>query len=400
MNILQICSKPPFPPKDGGALAMNVLTSGLLQQGHSVKVLTINTAKHFVDLTQVDAHYKQSTAYTAVFIDTAIHPIKALLSLMSTRSYNIERFYSVDFEKTLIRILQENSFDIVHLETLFMAPYVASIRKHSNAKIVLRAHNVEFDIWERLAANARNPVKKWYLSILSKRLKNYELAALNSYDGIAAITQADELAFRKYGCKIPIIHIPFGADLSIYPNSAGPANFPSLFHIGAMDWRPNEEGIKWLTNEVWPQVHHQASSLQLHLAGRKMPHWLLNLKSPGISITGEVQNAQEFMLSKSIMLVPLFAGGGMRVKIIEGMALGKTIISTSIGAEGINYTHGENILIANTKQEFVDAILKCANNQIFSQQLGRNARLLIEKEYDNKIISQKLSRFYLSLSTS
>lgn len=397
MNILQICSKPPFPPQDGGALAMNILTQGLLYAGHRVKVLTVNTAKHFVDLNSIEPIYKQKTNYEAVFIDTSIRPIKALLSLFSSRSYNMERFYSAEFEEALIRILKKETFDIVHLETLYVSPYVDTIRKYSKAKIVLRSQNVEFQIWERLAANTRNPIKKGYLNVLAKRLRTYELAYLNKYDGIAAITNSDLLAFKQLGCLIPIIHIPFGTDLSLYQTNPGAAEFPSFFHIGAMDWRPNEEGIKWLVEEVWPAVRQQNQTLELHLAGRKMPDWLKNLKVPGVFIAGEVPNAQKFILSKSIMLVPLFSGGGMRVKIIEGMALGKTIISTAVGAEGINYTNGENILIANTKTEFVNAMLKCASNQQFSDQLGKNARTLMEQHYDNAAICGKLTQFYQTI---
>jgi glycosyltransferase involved in cell wall biosynthesis len=394
MNILQICSKPPFPPKDGGALAMNILTQGLLNAGHHVKVLTVNTSKHFVDLHTVDIAYKQKTNYEAVFIDTSIKPLKALLSLFSPRSYNIERFFSGEFEQTLIRILKEETFDIVHLETLYVSPYVDTIRKYSSAKIVLRSQNVEFQIWERLATNTKNPLKKWYLKILAKRLRNYELSYLNNYDGIAAITNTDLETFKNLGCQIPLIHIPFGTDLSLYTTNPEAAEFPSIFHIGAMDWRPNEEGIKWLVNEVWPMVHLQDPELKLHLAGRKMPDWLLNLDEKGIHIAGEVADAQQFILSKSIMLVPLFSGGGMRVKIIEGMALGKTIITTAIGAEGIDYTNEKDIIIANTKAEFVAAILKCTKYQDYSQALGKNARLLMETKYDNKLITKKLSDFY------
>lgn len=399
MHILQICSKPPFPPKDGGALAMNILTQGLLQAGHQVKVLTVNTAKHFVDLATIDPAYKKATNYEAVFINTVIRPFKAFLSLLSSRSYNMERFYSAEFDKTLIRILNENTFDVVHLETLYVSPYLQTIRKHSKAKIVLRSQNVEFAIWERLATNTNNPLKKWYLKVLTKRLKNYELNTLNKYDGIAAITAADVQTFINLGCQLPLIHIPFGTDLQNFIPDTNIHNHTSIFHLGAMDWRPNEEGIRWLVNEVWPAVLAQAPELELELAGRKMPEWLLNLNANGINVIGEVPDAQKFILSKSIMLVPLFSGGGMRVKIIEGMALGKTIIATAIGAEGIEYTHEVNILIANTKEEFVSAILKCTKNPALSQTLGKNARLLMETKYDNKIITQKLSDFYTQLLT-
>lgn len=397
MNILQLCSKVPFPPKDGGSIAMDILTQGLIKAGNKVDVLAINTSKHFTDINNVDENYKKITNYQLVFIDTEVKPLDAFLNLFTSKSYNVIRFYSKSFENVLIECLQKNVYDIIQLETLWVAPYLPTIRKYSKAKVVLRSQNIEFMIWERLAIDTKNPLKKWYLKLLAKRLKTYEYKVLNSFDAILTITEIDSKNYKKMGCTIPIHHVPFGIDLENYKIDQSELIKPSVFHIGAMDWRPNADGINWFLKSIWLKVVEQNKTTKLFLAGRNMPEWLLNFKMENVVIEGEVANSHQFINSKSIMIVPLNSGGGMRVKIIEGMAFGKTIISTAIGAEGIDYTNNTDLIIANTEQEFVDAILKCINNQDFADLLGENARKLTETKYDNQLICSKLTDFYSNL---
>jgi glycosyltransferase involved in cell wall biosynthesis len=399
MKILQLCSKPPYPPKDGGSIAMNILTQGLLNEGHSVKVLAICTPKLNIKIEDIDLAYRQKTNYESVFIDTTIKPLAVILNLFSTKSYNIVRFYSKEFNDKLIEIFKTQEFDIIHLETLWVSPYLDTLRKYSKAKIVLRSQNIEYKIWERMAYYCSNPIKKHYLKLLSRRLKKYENGLINSYDGIATITELDNTTLLKDGCKIPIIHIPFGIDLEKYKEDKSNLDSPSIFHIGAMDWRPNSDGIEWFLKNCWSKISTKYPTIKLYLAGRNMPDWLKNLEMKNVVIEGEVSDSHKFINSKSIMIVPLASGGGMRVKIIEGMALGKTIISTAVGSEGIDYENKKNILIANTEDEFTTAISNCLDDKLYSESLGENARKLIESKYDNAIICKRLSDFYKKLIT-
>ncbi|HEY0029853.1 MAG TPA: glycosyltransferase family 4 protein [Bacteroidia bacterium] len=397
MKILQICSKVPFPPQDGGTIAMNMLTHGLIHAGNEVQVLAISTHKHFIADEEIDIDYRTKTAYRSVFIDTRVKLLDAFLNLFSSDSYNIIRFYSKAFEDALIEILSVKQFDLVQLEGLWLSPYLNTIRRYSKAKIALRSHNVEYLIWERLAENTGNPIKKIYLGLLAKRLKTYELGALNHFDAIAAITGQDAIIFQSAGCTMPIVHTPFGIELGRYKEDRSTLESPSVFHIGAMDWRPNADGIQWFLQEIWPEVLKKNEKIKLYLAGRNMPDWLKQLHQANVVIKGEVADSHAFINSHSIMIVPLNSGGGMRVKIIEGMALGKTIISTAIGAEGIEYENEKNILIANTEEEFVRAISKCVSDKAFSDTIGRNARLLAETKYNNQKICDTLSDFYRTL---
>jgi polysaccharide biosynthesis protein PslH len=395
MKILQICSKIPFPPKDGGSIAMNMLTHGLMNVGNQVQVLAIDTPKQHSQ--KMDEEYAKKTAYRSVFIDTSVKPVAAFLNLFSSYSYNVNRFYSKEFENVLIEILTAQQFDIIQLEGLWIAPYVETIRKYTTAKIILRSHNVEYMIWERLSEITTSFFKKKYLQLLAKRLKAYEISMLNQYDAIATITELDGMVLKKLGCTVPMIHIPFGIPINQYIINQSNLEKGSVFHIGAMDWRPNVDGVNWFLKNVWRAFVEKKTSQTFYLAGRNMPTELQTLAMENVVIAGEVADAHQFMNSKEIMIVPLTSGGGMRVKIIEGLALGKIIISTAIGAEGIEYEDGKNIIIANTASEFTTAILKCINEPVYAARIGQHARLLAETKYDNQLISKKLSLFYETL---
>jgi len=164
-----------------------------------------------------------------------------------------------------------------------------------------------------------------------------------------------------------------------------------------MDWKPNIEGVSWFLEEIWPSLIEKHPSLTFEIAGRNMPNWLLESEYKNVINHGEVESATDFIKENTVMVVPLLSAGGMRVKIIEGMALGKVVISTSMGAEGINYKNRENILIANNKKEFLAHLDWLHEDKSRIVTIGQKARRLIAKEYDNETIIRDLYGFYGSL---
>jgi polysaccharide biosynthesis protein PslH len=399
MKILILCNKSPYPPKEGGPIAMNAIIEGLIDAGHQVKVLAINSNKYGVDLKDIPVDYREKTGIETVFIDLSIKPVDAFFNLFTGKSYHVERFINEAFSQKLTEILKGDTFDIVQLETLYISPYIETIRKYSDARIVLRSHNIEHLIWQRVASITTNPLKKLYLNHLAKTLKKFELGVLDKFDGIATITAKDGKYFEKAGCTVPMIAIPFGIDTAkIVENPGIKAEFPSLFHIGAMNWMPNEEGAKWFLEKVWPLVHERYPELKFYLAGRAMPDWLKNTDQPNVVVVGEVDDAFEFIYSKAIEVVPLFSGSGIRIKIIEGMAAERAIVSTTIGAEGINVEHGKNILLADAPQSFFEAICQCVDDEAFCKKLGKAARQLIEKDHANSRLIKRLTEFYAQIS--
>ncbi len=392
MKVLQLCNKPPYPPVDGGTMAMNSITQGLLSQGCEVKVLTVETDKHPVRRERLTEDYLRQTSLESVYVDLGVKVLPAAGAMLCGEAYHVKRYVSAAFAAKLREVLQEGRFDVVHVESIFLTPYVPLIRKYSDALVVLRAHNVEHLIWKRVAQSCRNPFKRWYMKHLSLTLRAYELEHLNDYDGIVCITQNDAACFREAGCRKPITCIPFG----IEPEDVPPVEVEvdSLFHIGAMDWLPNQESIRWLLEEVWPVVHREVPQAKLYLAGRKMPAQWMKASIDGVSVVGEVQDAMYFIASKKINVVPLLSGSGIRVKIIEAMSVGKTVVTTTVGAQGIDYTDGVNILIANTPEEFAQQIKRCLEDDAFCQRVGEAAARLISEHYDGQKLSGQLLEFY------
>ena len=393
MKILLLCNKPPYPASEGGPMAMNSIITGLLEAGHQVKILAINSEKFNVKESDIPDEYKRKTGIELIDVDLSIRPLKAFLNLFTKRSYHVERFISDNFKERLIEVLDKEQFDVVQLEMLYMAPYVDDIRAHSKAMIVLRAHNVEHKIWERIAKETKFFVKRWYINHLARTLKEYELNALETVDGIAAITRKDAAFFRKF-CSKPIIDIPYG----VYPEEFTPKSEiegkPKFYHIGSMNWMPNEEGIRWFIDEVLPKTVEKVPNFVYHLAGRSMPEWLTTLKNPHVDVIGEVPDAKPFVADHDVAIVPLLSGSGIRIKIIESMAMGKTVITTRVGAEGILYDEEVNIIIAENKAKMVEAIRALNENPEIAVRIGQAARKLVEETYDNRKIIARLLMFY------
>jgi glycosyltransferase involved in cell wall biosynthesis len=164
-----------------------------------------------------------------------------------------------------------------------------------------------------------------------------------------------------------------------------------------MDWRPNKEGLEWFLNEIWPDIEPLNSELRFYIAGKNMQREFFDYDSENLVVEGEVFDAVEFINSKDIMIVPLLSGSGMRVKIIEGMAMKKCIIATSMAAEGIRCSPGKDILIANTADEFYRSILQCLTDPNKWREIGENARRTVELDHDISTISRKMLNIYQKL---
>jgi glycosyltransferase involved in cell wall biosynthesis len=331
-------------------------------------------------------------------LDNKIKPFDAFLNLFSKESYHINRFICPHFKEELIKLLKRKTFDIIQLETLYLTPYIETIKAHSDAHIVMRAHNVEHEIWDRISSNTTTKLKKWYLTHLSKKLRNYEITHLNEYDFLVALTERDLKKFKRLGYNNGASASPIGIEIENYPFvGTRMGNHLSLCFIGSLDWMPNLEGLNWFLSKVWPGIHSRFPEITFHIAGRNTPAHLQNLQMQNVVVHGEVPNAKDFINMHTIMIVPLFSGSGMRVKILEGMALGKVVLTTVLGKEGIDAFHKENILIADTADEYIESIEYAVKNEKRLDQIGNAAADFVRTHFDNKDIAHKLHREYEAL---
>jgi glycosyltransferase involved in cell wall biosynthesis len=386
LRILILTPRLPWPPIDGGRIAMARLAEGLVREGAEVEILSLNPRKH-------RAVAVPPIPMQAIDIDTSriIRPVFA-----KGIPFIVGRFVSDDFRDALRKTLRRFAPDVVQIESPFLLPYAGVVRSESSARVVLRSLNVEFRIWEGLARIERNPVRRFALRRIASSLRRYEVQHLNACDAILPISADDADDFRRLGGTRPMHVVPCGVAVAEPTREAPIPN--SVGFIGSLDFRPNQEAVGWIVEALWPLVIERAPHARLSIAGSGVPEWLRR-RMTGVDFRGTVDDAKAFMNTMSVMIAPLFAGGGMRIKVLEAMALSKPIVATTLGAGGLDVEHGRDILIADDAASFADAVGLLLRDPATAARIGDAARETVRSRYDNDVLARGLLTFYESLSS-
>jgi len=396
MKILQVCNKITFPPSDGGSVAVLNISLPLARSGHEVTILSFITEKHGItdkNLAKLEKH----VSIRLVNKKTAVR-LHSILGnyFFSDEPYTAQRFFSATYDNELRKLLSEESFDIVQFEGLYVLPYINTVRECSSALTVFRSHNAEHEIWKSFSSATGNPLKKIYLANLAARLMKMSTRYINSYDLIVPISDRDSSFYQSIGNIKPSMVCSSGYDTKKVPLHANHAASNQLFYIGSLDWLPNRQGLLWFLGKVFRKLSRDNPEMVFYIAGRNAPGtFIRKINQPNVKYCGEVMTARDFVSSKGISVVPLFSGSGMRVKIIESMALGKPVVATSKAAEGLDVVNGENILIADRPYEFRRHINSLLNDPSLYGSIVKKARDLVLSKYDNRKISAALVEFYI-----
>ena len=393
MRVLQLTKKVPFPSKDGESMAILSIARSLVSNGISVDLLSLNTNKHrfLSDLYDLDSTIYRSI--NMVEINTDFHPISFLINIFSNIPYQISRFVKKDYKVKLVSLLTQNNYDFILLETVYLMPYISVIKRYSSAKILLRTHNMEYEIWDRLYKGANWGVSKLLYKWLARQMVRYESFRLHSIDYLIAISKRELLMFKASYPSLngSVVPITWNVSKESYQKTlkSNTQNI-SLFFIGSLDWKPNQEGLLWFLHKVWPICQSKFPHLSFYVAGRNMPNRIKLMTLDGVFMLGEVDDAVAFVNQHDIAIVPLLSGSGMRAKIIEAMGLGKVVITTSIGLEGIEAQDAIDVCLANSPEEFIDVIQHLLNHPADMIQIGINAHQNIVNNYESVAMGKKL----------
>lgn len=397
-RILIICPRVPFPLRDGGAMAMYQSIEMYKEMEFEVHLFCLNTKKHWLNDKDKPKLFTQLSSYQSVFVNSDVKIKDAFLNIFTKESYNISRFISKEVSNQLNNLLKENRFDFIQFESIYTAPYLEMVRDLSQAKCILRMHNLEYVIWEDLAKKENNYFKRKYLQILATRLKKYETQQFSLFDFIFCISEKEKNLLEQLEIKAQCYYLPYGIEKNRFRLDSFQPEINSIFHLGSMDWLPNQEGVIWFCEEVWPRLKEEHKNLKFYLAGKNMPKHFEAYKRKGIDVLGEIDDAKTFILEKNIMLIPLFQGGGIRIKILEALIQGKTIVSTSKGVEGLNLENEKHFLLANNAKEFIDKINWCLKNQEASKAIGIQAQEWVTAHFEKRKLMQNLKTFLENLN--
>ena len=395
MKILILANKLPYPPRDGGSITTLNMITGLRDSGNQLTCMALNTTKHSFPVEMIPAELSNTIRFYGIGCDSSIRPVRLLLNLLFSRKpYIAERFNVDEFRKRLSRLLSEEQFDVIQLEGPYLGHYLAVIRAGSPAVLSYRAHNVEHVIWKRKAASEKSLIRRWYFRNMASRLERFEKELAGKVDCVVSISHTDESFLKGLGCVKPMITVPAGLSLSSYSLSPIPPD-PALFFIGALDWLPNQEGLRWFISHVLDPLVKELPGVRLHVAGRNAPDRMKKeLTHPHITYHGEVEDARDFIRMHRVMIAPLFTGSGIRIKILESMALGRPVVTTPIGIEGIPARNNQEVMVADDPDSFKDQVISLIKESRVANEMARLGRKLIQENFDTFRLSTRLSQFF------
>jgi sugar transferase (PEP-CTERM/EpsH1 system associated) len=390
MRILWVKSGGLVPLDHGGKIRSFHLAS-VLSQSNDVSLFT------FYQPTPNDAH----AALIKIFSDVICVPLTVPAqnsfseylaygkNLFSTRPYSLTKYCQPHVAEKLRKHLQEKNYEVIICDFLLTA---GVIPWDMPGKRVLFTHNVEAQIWKRHFQVARNPVWKAACYREFKTMARIERLYLQRAEHVLAVSEADRELFSSFLAPSKISVVPTGVDVDYFQPVPDLEERNTLVFTGSMDWLPNEDGIIYFVEKVLPIVRQQIPEAALWVVGRRPSDRLKKLAESDsrIKVTGTVDDIRPYMAKASVYVVPLLVGGGTRLKIFEAMAMGRSIVSTTIGAEGLPVESGRDIILADDADAFARQIVTLLNNPQRTQELGRAARLLVERNYSWNSVGQSL----------
>ncbi len=389
-KILIVTNRVPYPLKDGGNMAMDAMIQGYHDAGWQVYLLAMNTSKHHIAHVALERLFTHLYAFSWVDVDNKIKLSQVLKNyFFGKEPEHAKRFYSEEFKTKLKDVLLSFKPDVIQVESVYLSTYMPVIKMNSDALNVLRLHNVEYQIWKGLEKKTKNHLKRLYFDNLTKRVRDFERAAWKQYDLLLAITEKDASLVSRLAETSNIIVAPFSIDMPEIKPETGRERWVG-YHIGAMDWMANQDGMKWFLKHAWPYVHKALPKFEFYFAGRNMPEEFKKMHLNGVYCYDEVPSAEEFIADKKILIVPLLTGGGIRVKILEAMAAGKVVITTSTGIKGIEAAPGMHYLRVHKPEDFARAIKWCFDNQEAAEKMTENARKMVIEKYERKKVMKEV----------
>ena len=297
-------------------------------------------------------------------------------SLVSSLPYAIWKYQSKEMRSAVEREMLEQDYDVIVCD--FLAPSV-NIISNPNCPAVLFQHNVESTIWRRHFETQGNPVKRAFLKDQWRRMFRYEREICRGFDAVVAVSELDRDRLRSEFGLSRVYDVPTGVDTSYFCPRTGDSNPFELVFTGSMDWAPNEDAILFFSEHILPLISRAIPGCSLTVVGRNPGSALLQVarSNPRIRVVGRVEDVRDYMSRAAAYVVPIRIGGGTRLKIYEAMAMGKPVVSTIVGAEGLPVRDGQELLIADRPDEFALAVIRLLNDASFANQLGERARKLV-----------------------
>ncbi len=391
MRILWVKYGTLFPTDTGGRKRTWAMLREIVRAGHELHYLALKTPDVIISAEEQEdcyatrktwiEHREAAKGSPAFFLDLLRNLI------ISRNPYVLERYQCAAWRESIAKHAEEA--DVIVCDFLTPAPNFDGLRLP--CPVVLFQHNIESQIWKRLAETAGNPVKRAYLSSQYHRMLEAEKKLSECFDGIVTVSPEDSaFCCGQYQLRRVLGDVPTGVDVDAFKPPVLLAAAPVIGFLGSMDWMPNIEGVLWFAREVLPKLRERLPEVRVKIIGRNPPASIRALAADAaIEVTGTVPEVEPHVHECRMIAVPLLAGGGTRIKIFEAMAMGVPVLSTTIGAEGLPVRHGDEIEIADDAAAFAEGALKLLSNASAAAAMAHRARELMEQRFSWRFAAGK-----------
>jgi glycosyltransferase involved in cell wall biosynthesis len=387
-HVLFVTPYLPSPPKFGGMRRIHALASGLARIC-DVSMLSLasesgEACDRSVAETRRYCRYVQLVPSERHMAGGVRKRVLQTASMVSPWSYEYLAYRRRDFAAALRSLVSRERFDVVQFEFTQMAVYRDGCGSAARAPAVcLDEHNVEYDLVRRAGGPRAGLVRRAYSAVDWRKLRREERRAWSTFDGCALTSRRDEEMLLEDQPRACTAVVPNGVDIELFAPRPRPGLVDpnSLLFFGSLDYHPNDDGLRFFLGEVFPRLRARRPAARLVVVGRRPPAWLLERANDAIEVVGEVDDVRQPLERAAVVVVPLRMGGGTRLKILEAMAMARPIVSTSIGAEGLEVMDGRELLLADDADGFAALVDGVLSSEARSVQLGEAARKLVVDRY-------------------
>jgi len=397
MRILMIADHLPYPPSSGASIR-NYNLAKRISEEHDLWMATLvdneTEASYTPDLLKFCKGVETVELKPSNALD---HPIEAIQFLVSGRPIELRHFQSKELIEK-IRILRSKiDFDIVDIENSHMSLYWEALQPLGKSKTVVTFHDVIFSKYDRISKLEPKMSRKLRALFYSTMMRRWEPYYTERFSRCIAVSDSDRRLLLNSNPSLKINVVPNGIDTKQYrplPDSEGA---PALIFVGNMDYRPNIDAILYFCRDIFPKIKVKIPEAILWITGINPAREIRELTSDNIHVTGSVEDVRPYYQRSTICIVPLRAGGGTRLKILEAMALGRPVVTTSIGCEGLDVVDGIHLLVADTPEQFAEKTLLLLKDHNLRQRIGEAARKLVVDHYDWDVLARQLLQTYLEV---
>jgi polysaccharide biosynthesis protein PslH len=376
-----------YPPDSGKRIRTWNLLSRLAMR-HSISYLCYGRSDHPGVAELESKGIRVRTVHPLAQLQGWPLYFRLLANLFSAYPYSVTKHFSWQFDENLRQLLREERFDLVHCEGTRCARFLASVH---HLPCVLGAHNIESQIWSRRSRQSRRSIEQLFFRGQEIKMRWFERRALMQAECATAVTRQDAQQMKKWGVSAVAL-VPNGVDLEAYQLPTDAARHSELLFLASLDWYPNIDALEYFLAEILPLILSLHPDALLRVVGRRPSESLRRLvaRHRSVELIGEVADVRPHLARAGVVVVPLRIGGGSRLKILEALAAGKAVISTSIGAEGLELTAGEHFQLADTPSQFARRTAALISSEEERRRLGENGRRFVSKHYGWDGIAAKL----------